>query len=492
MILEALVVIAIVCVCYWYTSSPKYRIGNFPKPPGYFLIGHAPYINSSEKLLPYLHKQLDKFDGLMQIHIGTEVMLTASNYKFVQWLMTSTTIITKSLQYSFFNEWLGHALLITSGSRWKSYRKILTPAFHFKRIENLISVCQKASDDLIKKMSNNLDKDCFDVYPIISNFSLDVLCESSMATSINAQEEESEYRSCIRTLCQIILERAMDPLYMHDLLFYFHPQYQNFQKSIKTIHEFDQTVIEKRRKLLQNVHEKNDDDLENVYGKKKTPFLDILLKARDEDGNPLSNKDIRDQVDGIMFAGHDTTASAISFILYNLSVHPDVQEKVFNEQSEIYSKKTDAQITYADLVEMKYLEMVIKESLRIHTPIPFFARKLEEDTYYDGKLIPKNTTILILLHHLHRNAEVFPDPEKFDPTRFDDNSKIPNFAFLPFSAGLRNCIGQRFAMLEIKVAVAELVRNFEFLPAPNYKPNVISEISLKSSNGICIRLKKRQ
>lgn len=112
----------------------------------------------------------------------------------------------------------------------------------------------------------------------------------------------------------------MDPLYMHDLLFYFHPQYQNFQKSIKTIHEFDQTVIEKRRKLLQNVHEKNDDDLENVYGKKKTPFLDILLKARDEDGNPLSNKDIRDQVDGIMFAVNELNTYILLFRYFQLAV----------------------------------------------------------------------------------------------------------------------------------------------------------------------------
>ncbi|XP_044750329.1 uncharacterized protein LOC123310752 [Coccinella septempunctata] len=495
MILEALIVLLLGCCWYWYTGSAKYRIGNFPSPPAYFLLGHAPYVNSADKVLPYVEKYLSKFDGVMKIHVGTEVLLCISNYKYVEWIISSTTMITKSFQYKFFEEWLGRALLITSGPYWRSHRKILTPAFHFKRIENLISVCQNAGNILVQQMSKNLDKGSFDVYPIISNFSLDVVCESSMATSINAQENKSEYRRSIKFLCEIILKRAFDAFYIHDLLFLLHPEYKTYKKSIENIHEFDESVIKQRRKLLENsqTNEKDEEDAENVYGeKKRTPFLDILLRARDENGYPLSDKDIRDEVDGIMFAGFETTASAVSFILYNLSVHPDVQERVYNEQKEIFSKKSTSEITYADLNDMKYLEMVIKESLRLYSPIPFVARKLVEDTHFDGKLIPKNTTVTIFLHHLHRNPEVFPEPDKFDPTRFDANSKIPNYAFLPFSAGLRNCIGQKFAMFEIKVAVTQLVKHFQFLPADNYKPEIIAEISLKSSNGICVKLIKRE
>lgn len=132
--------------------------------------------------------------------------------------------------------------------------------------------------------------------------------ESSMGVSIKAQEESSEYRSSVQFLCEILIERAFNAFYMHHLLFYFHPKYKDHQKSLKTIHTFDQTVISERRKLLQDAGElDNEGTEENAYGeKKRTPFLDILLRAKEENGEPLSDKSIRHEVDGIMFAVNKT------------------------------------------------------------------------------------------------------------------------------------------------------------------------------------------
>ncbi|RZC40119.1 p450 domain containing protein [Asbolus verrucosus] len=141
---------------------------------------------------------------------------------------------------------------------------------------------------------------------------------------------------------------------------------------------------------------------------------------------------------------------------------------------------------------MKYLENVIKETLRLYSPVPIYGRETNQDVEYDGMIIPKGVRILIFAHGIHMNPEYYPDPEKFDPSRFENPEGRPPYAFIPFSAGARNCIGQKFAMLELKSLVSKMARNFEFFPAsPQHQMELASETVLKSLNGVKIGLKLR-
>ncbi|KAL3283332.1 hypothetical protein HHI36_006480 [Cryptolaemus montrouzieri] len=490
----SLLVVTLVTFFLWWRKRPSVRVGNFPSPPSVFLLGHGPYINSTKKLLPYFHKHLLENNGIIKLLVGPKVLLVVSNHEFLKWITSTSKFTHKPQEYQYLKDWLGDGLLIAKGDRWKTHRRILNQAFNYQALENHIQVVENTSNILVRKLEDHIGQDSLDIYPIISSFTFDVVCESSMATSVNALENDnSEYLHAVRELSRIIIDRALNPLKMFDFIFKFHPDYKISKDSIKIIHDFDLDVIRKRsQKLKEELN--NQDESDNINMKRnKKPLLDTLLTARYENGNPIADTHIREEVDTFIFAGYDTTASALGFVLYNIANHPAVQEQIIEEQKMIFHESFYRPSTYSDVNEMKYLEMVVKETFRLFPPIPLIGRKIHEDTYYNGELLPAGIGILLNFYSLHRNPELYPDPEKFDPLRFEDDKNIPLYSYLPFSAGSRNCIGRKFAMNQVKQTVSKIVRHFKLLPAtPSHTLELVSESILKSKTGFCIKLEKRQ
>lgn len=202
-----------------------------------------------------------------------------------------------------------------------------------------------------------------------------------MGIKIHAQEkEDSDYVTSVKEMGRIIIERAISPLKQFEFFYLMSRDYQKEKKALKILHSTTNSVIKKRREELQK---KNSFDYEyDGFGKKKRlAFLDLLIQST-VDGQPLSDDDIREEVDTFMFEGHDTTSSGISFTLYSLATNPKVQEKVCDELHEIFEGDKERAATYKDLQDMKYLEMVIKESLRLYPPVPMYNRVLDSDVEY--------------------------------------------------------------------------------------------------------------
>lgn len=280
-----------------------------------------------------------------------------------------------------------------------------------------------------------------------------------------------------------------------DFIFNFTKQKRRYEQCLNILHSFTHDIVEKRRKTIieedgaGEVNYLDDDD--DVGIKKKPALLDVLLKAT-IDGKPLTNSEIAEEVDTFMFEGHDTVTSAVTFGLYLLSQNPEAQQKVFEEVTGIVGDDLSIYPTYNQLQEMKFVECCIKETLRIYPPVPMFGRNLDEDLDLNGKIVPKGSNINIMIYNLHMDPNYFKDPEMFKPERFDDtNERNENpFVYVPFSAGPRNCIGQKFAMLELKSAFCNIIRNFELLPS-KIAPKLLMQLTLKSSNGIHVGFRKR-
>ncbi|RXG57808.1 cytochrome P450 4V2 [Armadillidium vulgare] len=189
-------------------------------------------------------------------------------------------------------------------------------------------------------------------------------------------------------------------------------------------------------------------------------FLDLLLEYS-EDHEILSDEDIREEVDTFMFEGHDTTAASVNWTLYLLGQHPEIQDKAYEEIESIFGS-SDRDATSSDIREMKYLECCIKESLRLFPSVPAFGRELNEDVIIDGYTVPKGTSTMIFVYQLHRDPEVFPDPNTYKPERFfpENYANRSPYAYIPFSAGPRNCIGQKFALMEEKVILSTFLRKY--------------------------------
>nr|KAH0807221.1 hypothetical protein GEV33_015570 [Tenebrio molitor] len=194
-------------------------------------------------------------------------------------------------------------------------------------------------------------------------------------------------------------------------------------------------------------------------------MLDLLITAKNEE-RVIDDEGIREEVDTFMFEGHDTTAVALDFALMMIACHKQVQDQIYEEIKSVLGDAR-AKPTYNDLQEMKYLERALKEVLRLYPSVHFISRNLGDDVVTaSGYELPKNTLVHLHIYDLHHNPDIYPDPERFDPDRFlpENCQNRHPFAYLPFSAGSRNCIGQRFAMLELKAAICGILAHFVLEP----------------------------
>lgn len=481
---------------FFYFSSEKY-LKKIPGPTPLPIIGNIHQLGTDAGGLDCIWRFHQKYGSIYKLRIMFDVAnVIISDPKLAEEILKSYELLDKGATYEFFHRWLGTGLLTSTGKKWKERRRMLTPSFHFKILEGFIDTFNKYGNVLISKLESEVGKSSIDVYPYIVLYTLDIICASSMGTNINAQKDsDSAYVRSVEEMCRILTNRSLSIVKSIDFLYIFTEDYRIERKALRVLHKFTDSVIAKRKEeLARNDTTLDDDDDDSDLGiKKRLTFLDTILQYK-EDGKGISDKEIREQVDTFMFAGHDTTSMGISGILYGLALNQSVQETVVEEiNSVLCNKSTDA--NYQDLQDMKYLEMVIKECLRLYPPVPIIARRMPKDTAIGEYILPKGTDVSINIHSLHLDPTYFPNPEKFSPERFtrEIQSTRPSHSFIPFSAGPRNCIGLKFAMLEMKAAVIKILKAFRVLPAiPEHIPQFGGLIVLKSENGVRIRLEKRK
>ncbi|CAG2112131.1 unnamed protein product, partial [Medioppia subpectinata] len=295
--------------------------------------------------------------------------------------------------------------------------------------------------------------------------------ETAMGVSIGAQlGNNAEYVTAIHDLGEILMKRVFSPWIAADFIFYKTPMGRKFKQSLNTLHSFTRTVIEERKSQYMEalngkpvaVDTKPDD---NIYlsdkKRRRLAFLDLLLDYHVKD-NALTIDDMREEVDTFMFEGHDTTSVSMSWTLYLLGRHPKVQDRLHEELDAVFGTDITRDITAEDIARMTYLDAVLKESLRMYPSVPFIGRKLNEDFRCRDYVIPKDTNVFLFIERMHYDPEVFPEPLRFLPERFLENStsNINAYTYVPFSAGARSCIGKRFAVTEEKIILAKVCLNF--------------------------------
>ncbi len=218
----------------------------------------------------------------------------------------------------------------------------------------------------------------------------------------------------------------------------------------------------------------------------KVDFLSLMLNGVDKkSGERLDFENIRFQLITFLIAGHETTSGLLSFATYFLVNHPEVMQKAVEEVDRVLGRDPDYQPSFKDVGELKYLNRVLRETLRLWPTAPAFARTPYEDTVIGNRYeIKKGEELLVLLPALHRDPAVWKDPEVFDPERFAAGAedKIPEYAWRPFGTGARSCIGQHFAMVEATVALALILKHFEIKGEPDYKLKVKETLTLKPAD----------
>lgn len=472
------------------------KLEKLPGPKAYPLIGDS-FEMLSLKRNELMKNNAEKRDQYKSIYLQwsgpfAEIHLLRPEYAEVA--LKSTVNITKSMAYDFLYDWLGTGLLTSTGKKWHERRKMITPAFHFGILEDFVEIFGEKSKLLVNLLGKQEFGKEFDIYPMITNCALDIICESAMGTTVNAQEKkDSEYVKAVYEVSELILYRALRPWLYADTIWKLSSHGRAFYRNLKTLHDFTNKVIMEHREARATSKSSTQPETDDGVGRrKKRAFLDLLLDAT-ESGHELSQADIREEVDTFMFEGHDTTAASIGWAIFLLGNNPEVQARVVDELNDIFGD-SDRRATVQDLNNMKYLEMVIKETLRLYPSVPFIGRLVTEDMVIGDHLIPAGVWLNIELFNVHRCEDHFPNPEKFDPDNFLPE-KMQNrhpFAYVPFSAGPRNCIGQKFALLEEKTIISSILRKFRVESTEKQEDIcLMMDLVLRPESGVKVKLYPR-
>lgn len=402
-----------------------------------------------------------------------------------------TTNAPKAQTYEFIKPLFGDGLIAANGNKWFRMRRLLTPAFHFEILRSYVQIFQDSINILLEKWMSQ-ESDEVELFRHLSLMTLDSIlkCALSYETDCQTQEKANPYIRAVYDASDEVLNRMMNPLLHSDIIYKMTAGAKRYSEVCTVTQAKAKEVIRERRAALQDSVEQ-----EKLKEKRYLDFLDILLAARDEKGNALTEEEITSEVMTFMFAGHDTTASALSWTLYNLARFPEHQEKCREEIDAVLGSKEEFE--WSDLNKLNYVHLCIKESNRIYPPVPRISRLLDKPYEIEGKLLPEGTWVATHIFALHRNPHVWSDPEKFDPLRFttENIEKMSPYAHVPFSAGPRNCIGQSFALAELKTTVAMILRKFELSVTPQ---NIIQDykdlqphLILRTKNGIVVNISPR-
>ncbi|XP_075217292.1 cytochrome P450 4c3 isoform X2 [Lycorma delicatula] len=502
-----LVIIISLIVIYNKKYARLYKLlDSIPGPSALPIIGNTIEINVDHdeifERLSGMRQLWGARTGFSKGWLGSNPYIFISKAEHVEPIMGSSKHINKSSDYNYLHPWLGTGLLTSSGCKWHIRRKILTPAFHFRILDDFIEVFREQSNLLVEKLAKEVGKGSFNIFPYITACTLDIVCETAMGWQSNAQNDsESDYVKAVYEIGSIIQQRQAKIWLQPDLLFRFSNLYKRHENCIKILHNASNKVIREKKEEVQKQKEKKTNKQDNnvteddssVFGRKKRlAFLDLLIEAS-KGGTVLTNEDIREEVDTFLFEGHDTTSAGLCWLLFLLASNQKIQDKVASELKDIFGD-SNRSFTMKDLHEMKYLDCCIKEALRLYPSVPFLARTLQEDIKLGKHIIPAGTTAMIVLYGLHRDPEVFRNPEIFNPDNFlPENSQGRHpFAYIPFSAGPRNCIGQKFALLEEKSVASSILRKYRVEAVDRREDlTLLGELILRPKNGIRLKLYPR-
>ena len=223
-------------------------------------------------------------------------------------------------------------------------------------------------------------------------------------------------------------------------------------------------------------------------GELHSDLLAVLLAAQDADGSTMPDQQVHDEILTMFLAGHETSALSLSWALWLLARHPEIQERAAREVAEVAAGRA---VEASDYPRLPYLAAVVQETMRLYPPLWSMGREVERDTKLGSEPVAKGTRVWLCVFQMHHDARWFAEPERFDPERWLGGVTRKKFSYLPFGAGPRMCIGQHFATAEAVLGLAEILRVFRFETVSDEEVKMDAWITLRPRGGVKLRLAKR-
>ncbi|XP_067138066.1 cytochrome P450 4C1-like [Centruroides vittatus] len=414
-------------------------------------------------------------------------------------VLKSNSLINRDSTYDFFKPLLGdNSFFLSSDDNWRRRRKYLAPHGHVWNLKDDQYVFMEHSNVLVEKLKQLQENEIFNVLEWIKYCTLDIIADIAVGVSLHSQtKNDQEYVSALHRILKYFPEWLLNPMYWFSPIFFMSKMGKNYKRDIEIIHRFNEKVFKRKKgnyvKKMQEQHSLEKDARHEQEPKTKQRLIDSLLDLHVKQGL-MSEDDVIKDMGGTILAGYDSTAHAMSWTLYFLGRCHEIQEKMYQELQEIFKDDLNRDITVDDLKKMTYLECVIKESMRIYPPFPVIARKNPSEMKIGNYVLPAHSTLVISICGIHHNPSVYENPKVFDPDRFlpENYKNLHPYAFLAFSAGPRNCIGYKFAMMTMKIVLANVLRNFKVYSLDSQDKIVTSMEALSTPiSGIRMFVEKR-
>ncbi|XP_050436772.1 cytochrome P450 4C1-like isoform X2 [Adelges cooleyi] len=406
--------------------------------------------------------------SLFKVWILDDLIVSVTKPEEIGQVLTNTKLFKRSKHYSVFHESfsIGKGIFFTDNfDEWKHNRKLVSEGLKFSTLKSYMPIFYEEANALGKVLYEQRDQishEC-EISKAVSRATMEIIGRTTLGIQFGGQKNSKNHLlENIEFLQEVWEHRIAYPWLLKPILFRLSSLKRAHDESQSSLFKWLDDYVYKKIANSKNI-DPVEHDKEHKAEEPKT-LIDILL----DNNPPMSFNQLRSELATVIVGGQDTTAIANACIIFMLAHHQDVQNKVYQEMSRIFSSDdTNRSPTYGDLQQMGYLECVIKETLRLYSPGPIHAKHVDEEVTIGDTLIPADSTILIVIRHVHLNPELYPEPETFNPDNFlpEACQKRPPYSFIPFSAGFRNCIGIKYAMLELKIVISTLVRSYKFSPA---------------------------
>jgi len=361
----------------------------------------------------------------------------------------------------------GDGLLTSERDVWKKQRQLCQPAFHRERVATYGKLMTDYAEDLLRSWHHGEE---VDVHQEMMELTLRIVVRALFAVEAEATSQVSDALNVV--MRNISGARMIMPPILRMLPT---PGMFKFRGAVEQLNKTVYRIIAFRR---QEQHDSGD-------------LLSMLMRTRSENGEQMSDEQLRDEVMTFLLAGHETTALALSWTWYLLSRHPEVERKLHDELDSVLGGRVPE---LSDLPNLTYTDKVIKESLRLYPPAWSLARTVLKDFDLGNYRIPAGANVVMSQWVIHRDPRFFADPDRFDPDRWNGDAltKLPKFAYFPFGGGPRQCIGASFATMEALLLLATIGRRFEVRIDKDQEVTPTPSFTLRPKNGIAATLVQRR
>jgi cytochrome P450 len=370
---------------------------------------------------------------------------------------------------------LGESIFTTNGEVWERQRRLMEPAFSAARLKLVFSLMHQSTANMLDRLDHVADGNSYEVDEEMTYVTADIIFRTILSQDLTENEAREIYAAF--TEFQGHAQRAAI------LMIYRLPPFlwtRASRRSAKRI-----------RSILSGIIERRCADRDAGKSAEYRDILGGMMEVSDpETGDRFSFPELVDQVCMLFLAGHETSASALTWALYLLSNCPHLQERICQEIRETVG---DRDFEMSDMKALPTVGNVFREALRLYPPVGFFVREATQLQCIRDKDVAAGSPILISPWLLHRHRAIWERPDEFDPDRFDSESgkEAARCAYIPFSKGPRVCIGAAFATQEAVLILASIVRRYHIEPDRTHVPRVVGRVAIRSGNGVRIKLRRR-